>query len=46
VQPEDAEVLAAIRAHPRLKGYVQPGAPHGYLLIKSQSRVDNFIWRC
>jgi hypothetical protein len=46
VKPEGTDVLAAIRAHPRLKGYLEPGAPSGYLLIKSQSRPDNFMWRC
>jgi hypothetical protein len=46
VKPENAEVLAAIRAHPQLKGYLEPGAPPGYLLIKSRSRPDNFVRRC
>ena len=40
------EVLAAIRAHPSLKGYIEPGAPPGYLLIKPQSDPDNFVLRC
>jgi len=46
VQPESPEVLAAIREHPQLKGYLEPGAPPGYLLIKSRSRPDNFVRRC
>jgi hypothetical protein len=46
VKPEDAEVLAAIREHPQLKGYLEPGAPAGYLLIKSGSNPDNFVRRC
>jgi hypothetical protein len=46
VKPESAEVLAAIREHPQLKGYLEPGAPPGYLLIKSRSRPDNFVQRC
>jgi hypothetical protein len=46
VKPESAEVLAAIREHPQLKGYLEPGAPPGYLLIKSRARPDNFVQRC
>lgn len=46
VKPESAEVLAAIHAHPQLKGYLEPGAPPGYLLIKSRSNPDNFVRRC
>lgn len=46
VKPESPEVLAAIREHPRLKGYLEPGAPPGYLLIKSRSDPDNFVRRC
>jgi hypothetical protein len=46
VQPESAEVLAAIRQHSRLKGYLEAGAPKGYLLIKQQSNPSNFIQRC
>lgn len=46
VKPETAEVLDAIRSHPRLKGYLEPGAPPGYLLIKSRSNPDNFVRRC
>ena len=40
------EVLAAIREHPQLKGYLEPGAPPGYLLLKSRSNPDNFVRRC
>jgi hypothetical protein len=46
VKPENPEVLAAIREHPQLKGYLEPGAPPGYLLIKSRSNPDNFVRRC
>jgi hypothetical protein len=46
VQPESAEVLDAIRQHSRLKGYLEAGAPKGYLLIKEQSNPSNFIQRC
>jgi hypothetical protein len=46
VKPESAEVLAAIREHPQLKGYLEPGAPPGYLLIKPRSNPDNFVERC
>jgi hypothetical protein len=46
VKPESAEVLAAIREHPKLKGYLEPGAPPGYLLIKSRSDPSNFVRRC
>ena len=46
VQPESAEVLEAIRQHSRLKGYLEAGAPKGYLLIKQQSNPMNFVQRC
>ena len=46
LKPENAEVLNAIREHPRLKGYLEPGAPKGYLLIKSESNPANFVARC
>ena len=46
VKPESAEVLAVIREHPKLKGYLEPGAPPGYLLIKSRSDPGNFVRRC
>jgi hypothetical protein len=46
VKPESAEVLAAIHEHPKLKGYLEPGAPPGYLLIKSRSDPGNFVQRC
>ena len=32
--------------HPQLKGYLEPGAPPGYLLLKSRSNPDNFVQRC
>jgi hypothetical protein len=46
VQPESAEDLDAIRQHSRLKGYLEAGAPKGYLLIKQQSNPSNFVQRC
>jgi hypothetical protein len=46
VKPESAEVLAAIREHPKVQGYLEPGAPPGYLLIKSRSDPGNFVRRC
>jgi hypothetical protein len=46
VKPENAEVLEAIRTHPKLKGYIEPGAPPGYLLVKAQSDPANFVQRC
>jgi hypothetical protein len=46
VQPESAEVLDAIRQHSRLKGYLEAGAPEGYLLIKQQSNPSKFVQRC
>jgi len=46
LQPENAEVLAAIRAHPKLKGDLEPGAPAGYLLLKSRSDPDDFLILC
>ncbi|SIN87308.1 hypothetical protein SAMN05444166_1377 [Singulisphaera sp. GP187] len=46
LKPDSAETLAAIHGHPKLKGYLEPGAPPGYLLIKSRSDPDNFILRC
>jgi hypothetical protein len=45
VQPENAEVLDAIRQHSGLKGYLEPGAPNGYLLIKQGSNPANFVQR-
>ena len=46
VQPESAEVLDAIRQHSRLRGYLEPGAPRGYLLIKPRSDPHRFVQRC
>lgn len=46
VKPEGAEALAAVREHPQLKGYLEPGAPPDYLLLKSRSNPDNFVRRC
>ncbi len=46
VKPESPELLDAIRRHGRLKGYLEAGAPPGYLLIKSNSNPHNFVGRC
>jgi hypothetical protein len=46
IQAENPEMLDVIRKHSRLKGYLEPGAPKGYLLIKPQSNPSNFIQRC
>ena len=46
VQPESVEVLDAIRRHPRLKGYLEAGAPPGYLLVKARSSPETFVRRC
>jgi hypothetical protein len=46
VRPENVEVLEAIRKHPKLKGYIEPGAPPGHLLIKNCSDPHNFVMRC
>jgi hypothetical protein len=46
VKVDDAQTREAIRKHPQLKGYLEPGAPPGYLLIKPASRPDNFVRRC
>ena len=46
VKPENQEVLEAIRAHRRLKGYLEAGAPDGYLLIKPRSDPYQFVRRC
>jgi hypothetical protein len=46
VQPESAEVLDALQQHSRLKGYLEAGAPQGYLLIKQRSNPSAFVQRC
>ena len=46
VKPATAEALEAIQQHPQLKGYLEPGAPAGYLLIKPRSDPGNFVHRC
>jgi hypothetical protein len=46
VKPATAEAAAAIRQHPQLKGYLEPGAPPGFLLVKPNSNPDNFLRRC
>ncbi|MGD9856973.1 MAG: hypothetical protein AB7U20_18645 [Planctomycetaceae bacterium] len=46
VKPESPDVLDAIKRHRRLKGYLEPGAPPGYLLIKQNSNPHGFIERC
>jgi hypothetical protein len=40
------DVLDAIKRHRRLSGYLDPGAPPGYLLIKERSNPHGFIERC
>jgi hypothetical protein len=46
VKPENREVLEAIREHRRLKGYLEAGAPDGFLLIKPRSDPYQFVKRC
>ena len=46
VEPVTPEMLSAIQQHPRLKTYLAPGAPPGYLLVKATSSLDNFLQRC
>ena len=46
IKPETANALDAIRQHPQLKGYLEPGAPPGFLLIKQGSNPSNFVERC
>ena len=46
VKPKEPETLTAIREHPKLKGYLERGAPPGYLLIKHASSPENFVQRC
>ena len=46
MKPENEDVLKAIRQHSSLKGYLEPGAPPGYLIIKPASDPYNFIERC
>lgn len=46
VKPENPAMLSTIRNHNKLKGYIDPGGPPGYLLVKSTSNPANFIKRC
>lgn len=46
VKPATPEASSAIQRHPKLKGYLEAGAPPGYLLIKSTSDPRNFFRRC
>ena len=46
VKSESPEIVEAIKKHRRLKGYLEAGAPPGYLLIKSSSNPHNFVQRC
>jgi len=46
VKPENPAMLSTIRNHNKLKGYIDPGGPPGYLLVKSTSNPVNFIRRC
>ncbi len=46
IKPENPELLSVIRSHPKLKGYIEPRSPKGYLLIKDNASAVNFIRRC
>lgn len=46
VKMEDPEMLSVIRKHNKLKGYIEPGGPPGFLLVKSTSNPANFVMRC
>jgi len=46
VKVDNDAFVEAVRKHPRLKGYLEAGAPPSYLLIKSTSNVVNFFDRC
>ena len=46
VRVKDPAVLAALRSHPKLKGYIDRGGPPGYLIIKDASDPNNFVLRC
>lgn len=46
VKPKEPETLTAIREHPKLKGYLEKGAPPGYLVIKGTSNPENFVRKC
>lgn len=46
VIPDNLELLTRIRSHPKLKGYIAPNSPSGFLLIKPESNPDNFYRRC
>lgn len=46
IKPPSEEVLQAIRQHPRLKGFIEAGAPPGYLLLKPTANPATFLQRC
>lgn len=46
VKPATTEAAAAIRQHPKLKSFLEPGAPPGFLLVKAGSNPNNFLRRC
>jgi hypothetical protein len=46
VIPEDPAMIEVIRKHAKLKGYIKRGGPPGYLLVKSESDIFNFVKRC
>jgi hypothetical protein len=46
IQPSSEEVRDAIRKHPLLKGFIEAGAPPGYLLLKPSSNPLTFLERC
>jgi len=43
---DDLEVLGRIKAHPKLKSYLVPGGPPGFLIIKDGADPFNFVQRC
>ena len=46
IKIENPELLSLIRTHPRLKGYLDRGAPAGYLIIKDGADPRRFLERC
>jgi hypothetical protein len=46
VTSDDPQTLAAIRAHSKLKGYVEPDSPPGLLVIRGDRDPSNFLRRC
>ena len=46
VKPDNPELVSFIRSHARFKGYIEPGGPPGYLLIRANTDFGNFLARC